>query len=299
MTALPAPTLTIGIPAFNEEKALERSIASVQQQSWAGDLEILVVDDGSTDGTVALVEQLREKDPRIRLVRHERNCGRPFARNTILQEARGKFLTWLDADDEWYPHKLSSQFEALYEAMAQLDTTKIICMCPFHWQWAHAGRMRSVVPDVEGDHLRKFLDGKLGAYLWSMLGLTETFRSVGLFDEKLPRLQDLDFLIRYAKSGGALVTTKTQEPQCIYYKTDQNRSGRVVAQSLMHIWGKHRPLYQQYGRGFARWCRNRHFALASRHSYDLDPANAHARAFNQALNATLPRLEAQLAKLSP
>ena len=139
-------------------------------------------------------------------------------------------------------------------------------MCPFDWRWTHSKATRTIVPRADGDVLKLFLSGALGAYLWSMLAPTDTFRNVGHFDENLPRLQDLDFLIRFARSGGS-IRVAGREPLCVYNKDDSDRSGRVVAGSLSQIWAKHRPLYLQYGRIFALSCRVKHHSLAARHSF--------------------------------
>jgi glycosyltransferase involved in cell wall biosynthesis len=258
------PAISVVIPTYNRAPLLPRAIASALAALAQGD-EILVVDDGSTDRTPAILQQLRDEDSRIRVVRHDRNRGRPFARNTILREAQGEHLAWLDVDDEWYPAKLEAQFACL-AASEQAGLSRVIVMCPFNWRWTHAAQSCPVFPKASDDPLRDFLSGSVGAYLWSMLGRTETFRSVGSFDEKLPRLQDLEFMIRYARSGGAIAVAGN-EPLCVYNKSDADKSGRAVAASLARIWALHRPLYLRYGRIFALSCRIRHFSLAARHAY--------------------------------
>jgi glycosyltransferase involved in cell wall biosynthesis len=259
------PILTVGIPVYNGAQHIAAAISSVQAQNWAGRLEILIVDDGSTDETQSVLASLRASDSRIRIITHDANYGRPFARNTILREARGRYLAWLDVDDEWFPLKLPTQFDTLYENTFDGEG-EVIVMCPFDWKWKGSLRHRTVVPASTADTLKAFLSGQLGAYLWSMLAPTKTFRAVGYFDESLPRLQDLDFLIRFARSGGKIVVAGTK-PLCVYNKDDSERTGRVVAGSLAHIWAKHKPLYLQYGSIFALSCRAKHHSLAARHAY--------------------------------
>jgi glycosyltransferase involved in cell wall biosynthesis len=258
-------TITVGLPVYNGEATIVRAISSVQGQSWTGPLEILVVDDGSTDGSREIVEQLAEADPRIRLIVHGTNRGRPCARNTILENATGAYLAWLDADDEWYPDKLSLQMRSLASAKGRLGED-VIAMCSFHWKW-HDQPERLVRPHITGDNLRDFLSGDLGAYLWSMLGPTSAFVRTGKFDGSLPRLQDLDFMIRYAERGGKVISADTDVPLCIYNKTDDSRSGRVVEQSLNLIWTKHRATFDRYGQRFALKCRRRHYKLIARHNF--------------------------------
>lgn len=258
--------LTVGIPAYNAASSLETALLSILRQTWRGTMEILVVDDGSTDDTVAIATRLARRYGAVRVVRHDRNRGRPTARNTILREARGRYLTWMDADDEWYPNKLAVQFDHLL-GHAAADDQPVICMCAFDWKWAHSTRKQHRVPDVSGDQLKGLLNGRIGAYLWTMLAPTSAFRDVGEFDENLPRLQDLDFLIRFVARGGSLIVSDPRRPLCIYHKSDEDKPGRVIADSLSHIWRKHYPLFRQYGRGFCRGSRRRHLLLAARHGF--------------------------------
>ncbi|WAC72410.1 glycosyltransferase family 2 protein [Roseateles sp. SL47] len=96
------PWLSFLIPAYNVEAYLRESVASALSQSDA-DVEVLIVDDCSTDGTPALMRRLAEEDPRIRCVFHERNQGVSVTRNTLLDEARGRYVWFLDADDYLMP----------------------------------------------------------------------------------------------------------------------------------------------------------------------------------------------------
>ncbi len=86
------------IPAYNAEKYIQRSVVSALSQSLK-ELEVIVVDDGSTDKTYSILSQLARRDPRLRLIRHARNRGAPCARNTALEVAQGEWVAFLDADD--------------------------------------------------------------------------------------------------------------------------------------------------------------------------------------------------------
>lgn len=106
---LPAqPLVSVVIPAFNAERYVLDALRSVLEQRYEP-LEILLVDDGSHDDTVALVER---EAPGVCIVR-QRNAGPAAARNTGLREARGDLICLLDADDGWFPGKLASQVEHL------------------------------------------------------------------------------------------------------------------------------------------------------------------------------------------
>jgi teichuronic acid biosynthesis glycosyltransferase TuaG len=104
----PAPAVSVITPVWNAVATLAATVASVRAQSFA-DWEMLIVDDGSTDGSRALAERLAAEEPRLRLLGWERNRGAAAARNAGIRAGRGRFLAFLDADDLWYPEKLEVQ----------------------------------------------------------------------------------------------------------------------------------------------------------------------------------------------
>lgn len=105
--------ISVIIPVYNIKEYLERCVDSVLAQTW-GRLEILLVDDGSTDGTEKLVDELRKKDSRIRVF-HKPNGGSSSARNLGISEAKGKYLGFVDSDDFIEPF----MYERLYRAMQE------------------------------------------------------------------------------------------------------------------------------------------------------------------------------------
>lgn len=102
--SLPPPLVSVIIPVRNGRDYIDEAIASVLQQSFL-DMEIVVIDDGSTDGNC---DSLCDSDPRIRLI-HLGGCGVSTARNQGMQAARGALIAFLDADDVWFPGKLQAQ----------------------------------------------------------------------------------------------------------------------------------------------------------------------------------------------
>jgi teichuronic acid biosynthesis glycosyltransferase TuaG len=114
--------VSIVIPAFKAERFIAETLASVQAQSF-GDWECLVVDDASPDGTAAVAERIAAQDRRIRLLRHATNRGTAAARNTALEAAGGRYITFLDADDLWLPAKLERQLAFMQASDAAISYT--------------------------------------------------------------------------------------------------------------------------------------------------------------------------------
>lgn len=103
------PLVSVVIPAYNAEDYIERTLTSVRAQTYKN-IEVLVVDDGSTDRTAALVEGIARSDSRVVLLR-QANAGTAVARNLAIRHAKGEFIAPLDADDIWYPRNLEKQVQ--------------------------------------------------------------------------------------------------------------------------------------------------------------------------------------------
>lgn len=111
--ALPArPLISIVMTSFNSECDLERSIRSALLQSWSH-LEIVLADDASTDGSIGLALRLSKIDPRLRVLRMDRNAGTYAAKNAGMLAARGDVITFMDSDDISKPDRLLRQLELL------------------------------------------------------------------------------------------------------------------------------------------------------------------------------------------
>lgn len=106
-----APRVSVITTVYNAEPFLEATLGSLLAQTFT-EFEAIVVDDGSTDGSAAIVARLADRDPRIRLIR-QRNAGYSRAANRGLEAARGELIGFLDHDDLWRPEKLQRQVERL------------------------------------------------------------------------------------------------------------------------------------------------------------------------------------------
>lgn len=108
------------MPAFNSARTLRDSVVSVLDQTFPS-LELVVVDDASTDATAAILRDLQDRDQRVRVVRRPSGGGPAEARNTGIAVARGRFLAFCDADDLWLPDKLRLQLDLMAETGASLS----------------------------------------------------------------------------------------------------------------------------------------------------------------------------------
>lgn len=178
--------ISVIIPTYNRRELLLRAIGSVLAQTCA-DLECIVVDDASTDGTAQAVRRIA--DPRVRYVRQERNMGACAARNRGVALARGSTIAFQDSDDVWHADKLEKQL-ALLEA-----TGADVAVCAMN-RIAEDGSAVVFPRNVPEGPLT--LDDLLTENLCStqcILGRAEIFRDVA-FDPDMPRLQDWDLMLR-------------------------------------------------------------------------------------------------------
>lgn len=120
------PLVSILMPLYNAEQWVEETIRSCQEQTYTN-WELIIVDDGSTDASIALVEKIASTDPRITLLRQP-NAGACVARNQAFRHCKGDYVMYLDADDLISPHKIERQIEALSHA-----DPKAVAICA----WEH------------------------------------------------------------------------------------------------------------------------------------------------------------------
>lgn len=131
------PQATIAITAFNAEDTIERALASALAQDWRP-IEILVVDDASSDSTADRVADAASRHPDIRLIQHATNQGVAAARNSLLEAATGEFVIFFDDDDESVPHRVSAQIARIEDYEARFAPAgPVIC---------HAARLQTL-PD--------------------------------------------------------------------------------------------------------------------------------------------------------
>lgn len=210
------PTISVIIPAYNAEKTILETIESIQQQTFS-DFELIVINDGSTDGTLAILATI--SDPRLKVFSYE-NGGLPVARNRGIDRATGKYLTFIDADDLWTPDKLESQLAALTqhpEAGAAYSWTAFIDEnSEFLYAWEPLFFEGNIYPQLL---IENFISS--GS---NILVRRQYIEAAGRFDPTLKSAEDWDYYLRLAAlCPFALVP----QYQILYRRSSQSMTSKV------------------------------------------------------------------------
>ncbi len=184
------PLVTAVIPTYNNAELVTDAVDSVLEQTWK-EIEVIVVDDGSTDDTP---RRLAEYGSRIRVIRQE-NLGPPVARNAGIKAGRGEFVAFLDSDDLWLPRKVELSVRPL------LHDPKIgVVYTDFRVLELGTGKRYQVPSYRRGGWMARDLFRECRGVSTSSLVVRRTcFDKVGLFDEELFRAQDWDMIVRLAE----------------------------------------------------------------------------------------------------
>jgi len=183
------PLVSVVVPVFRHAALLDRALASILAQDYAP-LEIIVVDDGPDDDVARVVAGWN--DPRIRLKRHSHNRGAAAARNTGVAEARGAYIAFLDADDEWHPDKLRTQIAYMTGRGVAVSTTGFEIS-----REGGPAELRLPAPVDAPLRLVWGCDLSTGS---TLVATADLFRAAGGFHVDLPRFEDWDWLLRVAET---------------------------------------------------------------------------------------------------
>ena len=187
MTCGNAPLVSVIIPAYNAADTISRAIESVHNQTFA-DYELIVVDDGSQDATAQIVA---ERYPNVRLIR-QANAGHGAARHPAADMARGEFLAFLDADDEWMPTMLERQV-ATFTDHPGID----VLLALFRPTDALGGVRQLTFAEC----MSSYAEG--GGYMsWTTFAMkTSTWNAVGGASKHLRAAVDYEFILRCLAHG--------------------------------------------------------------------------------------------------
>lgn len=218
------PTVSIITPAYNAERYLTETVQAARAQSFS-DFELLIVDDGSTDGTVALARALAAQDERVRVIATARNVGQAAARNCAMRQARGRFFALLDSDDAWTRDYLTEQLAILHRfddvAIVTANAINVggpLDATPF-WP-ATSGIERLTLLDI--------LQQEDSICIMSVFH-RRVFDTIGGFDPKWKGNEDYHFWVRAALAGFQFV--RNAKPLGFYRRRPDSQSadeGRML-----------------------------------------------------------------------
>lgn len=212
------PLITVVIPVYNGEKTIRETIQSVFNQSLS-DLELLVINDGSTDSTLEVVSQI--KDERLKVYTYP-NAGLAASRNRGISLAKSEYISFIDADDLWTPDKLESQLKALQE-----NPKAAVVYSWTDWIDESSQSLGKGSHNTQnGEVLAQLLLNDFVANGSNCLIKMQAFREVGGFDETLTAVEDWDMWLRLAERYQFVAVPS---PQVLYRVTSNSMS--------FNVWG--------------------------------------------------------------
>jgi glycosyltransferase involved in cell wall biosynthesis len=207
-----APTVSVVIPAYNAARTVGQAIGSVLEQSLH-EIEVIVVNDGSTDATPDVVGGF--DDPRVRLM-SQANAGVAAARNAGIEAASSRWVAFLDADDLWLPTKLEIQLDAIGTSGARATQSSVYFV-------------DDQLQVLSVERCRRSQDGLLDILRFkntpaapsTLVADRDLLAKIGGFDDSLAILEDWDLMIKLARHGKL---TSVEEPLALYRVHPGNRS---------------------------------------------------------------------------
>ena len=220
-------TVSVIMPCHNGEKYLRQAVESVLAQSFAS-WELLIIDDASTDGSIAIAEEYCARDSRIKLLHTQHSTGKPAtARNVGIKAATGRFIAFLDCDDQWLPQKLEHQLPLFEKA----DCAAVFS---FYKKMDSSGNVRSaVVTSPAAVSFDQLLDGNC---IGNLTGIYDTAK-VGKVYQKEIHHEDYLMWLQVLQKGFVAYNTGTVE--ACYRESGSSVSGSKL-KALGWTWAIYR-----------------------------------------------------------
>ncbi|MFN3152594.1 glycosyltransferase family 2 protein [Bremerella sp.] len=233
------PCLTIVTPTFNRRAVLDRAIRSVLSQEF-DNYEYLIVDDGSTDDTWELVSSYR--DSRIRYIRLPQREGANVARNVGIREARASWITFLDSDDEFLPHRLTSLCSQIQRRKSIELFLSSFRSCRPQRSTTHSNPAVTLGPSQLKDAIITYAIPVAGT---SITAKRETLLKVGGFDPTVSRMQDREVLLKLSDVCGCSVLA---DVDWVKHHSEGSISGQSsgYVKALGHVLDLHPDLAAGY-----------------------------------------------------
>jgi glycosyltransferase involved in cell wall biosynthesis len=196
---------TIVIPVFNRENILEMTLKSVREQTYPY-YSCVIVDDHSTDGTVALARKFQDADDRFLVFENPVNKGACHCRNLGLSLAQTEHIVFLDSDDIWLPHFLETMLGAIRQNVGYYAAACQALVFEKEIGDSKGIRFAGVSSPI---NLEKYLLEEVAWNTSCMLWKTEAIRALGGFAEHLKMWQDWDLNVRFLGAGGKVLPVPT------------------------------------------------------------------------------------------
>lgn len=239
------PQVSIILPTYNRALTLPRAIDSVLNQTCKN-LELIIVDDGSTDNTKKIVKEYQQKDKRVIFLENKKNLGAAKSRNKGIKISSGKYVAFQDSDDEWMPTKLSVELDIFSRhkdvglVFSNAKKTKRIPI-----------KNKTEETMLSGESLtnKLLLNNFIDIHV---LIKKDCLIQSGFFDEYLPRFQDWELWIRLSKY--VCFANTNQSLYYTNYSDDGISAGsweKYIA-ATKHILKKHSSLFKLYPKAHAK-----------------------------------------------
>ncbi len=211
------PLISVVVPAHNREKYIRRSLNSVLRQTYSN-IEVIVVDDMSSDNTVDVALGLN--DPRMRIIRHEKNLGASGARNSGIDAAQGQLIAFQDTDDVWLPNKLEKQLKCL-----QAHPKSKFSFGAFIRISGKTAEIIASIPECDVGQLFSLMLKENLVTPQTILADAAFMKAHGKFDTNLIRYEDWDLGLRVFE---LTTIAYDSEPLVIAYNTPGSLSSNVL-----------------------------------------------------------------------
>ncbi len=240
-----SPKVSVVIPTYNRADVIRRSMHSVLCQTYKN-IEVIVVDDASTDDTSEVVASFQ--DPRVIFLRQFERKGAAVARNIGIQAASGEFIAFQDSDDEWLCEKLERQMSAMQHAA---ETVGVVYSGFLRFENKFAKYLPSGSrAEIGGRILAALLRGNF-VTTQAVLIRKGCLENVGMFDEQFPRLQDWELFIRLAVHYDFICI---DEPLLIAFHSQKSITAdtSLFPVALKQLLEKHEKLFLSYPASMAK-----------------------------------------------
>ncbi len=194
-----SPVVSVYVPTHNRSKLLKRAIESVQAQTYQN-FELIIVDDCSSDDTCEVVKSYQKEDSRIKYLKNETNKGGCYSRNRAIETAQGEFITGLDDDDYFLPHRLKDFIDSWQKEHNNRAFLFSTSKGKYKDGIVQHGKSRLIRQKGYLRHQDMLITNLIGNQFFTT---TDNVRQIAGFDENLRMWQDYDLLLRLLKIGDA------------------------------------------------------------------------------------------------